>query len=207
MEFNVDKCKIMHLGKTNPKHAYTMGGGDLAITTEEKDLGVTIDDRLEFDIHIKNIVNKANRMLGLIRIGFTCLDREIFMNLYPVLVRPLLEYCVQVWSPYKQKYINILERVQERATRLVPGMKNKSYEERLRILKLTKLVERRFRGDMIETYKIINRKEDIDPDKLFTIRPMRGDPAIHRGSIIFKPRNVNNREPRKNSFIQRVVNP
>ena len=86
-------------------------------------------------------------------------------------------------------------------------MKNKLYEERLRILKLTKLVERRFRGDMIETYKIINRKEDIDPDKLFTIRPMRGDPAIHRGSIIFKPRNVNNREPRKNSFTQRVVNP
>ncbi|CAL4121882.1 unnamed protein product, partial [Meganyctiphanes norvegica] len=116
MEFNVDKCKMMHLGSSNPKSNYTMGGANLAITTEERDLGVLIDDKLEFDKHIRGIVNKANRMLGLIRIGFSCLDEEIFMNLYPVLVRPLLEYCVQVWSPYKQKYINLIEGVQRRAT-------------------------------------------------------------------------------------------
>ena len=101
MEFNVGKCKIIHLGRKNPKHTYTMGGVELEKSTEERDLGVLIDDRLEFDKHIKGIVNKANRMLGMIKIGFSCLDEEIFMNLYPVLVRPLLEYCVQVWSPYK----------------------------------------------------------------------------------------------------------
>ena len=98
MEFNVDKCKIMHLGKTNPKHTYTMGGTSLTVTTAEKDLGVLIDDKLNFRSHIKEIVSKANRVLGLIRIGFDCLDKEMFMNLYPVLVRPHLEYCVQVWS-------------------------------------------------------------------------------------------------------------
>ena len=102
MKFNVDKCKVMHLGRSNPKHAYTMGGVQLAETTHERDLGVIVDDSLEFDKHIKEIVNKANRMLGLIRIGFACMDKDIFMNLYPVLVRPLLEYCVQVWSPYKK---------------------------------------------------------------------------------------------------------
>ena len=94
MEFNVDKCKIMHLGRLNPKHTYTMGNRDLAVTSEEKDLGVIFDENLEFDKHIKTIVNRANRMLGMIKIGFTSLDMEIFMNLYPVLVRPLLEYCV-----------------------------------------------------------------------------------------------------------------
>ena len=97
MEFNVDKCKIMHLGKTNPRHTYMMGGVDLETTSGERDLGVLVDDRLEFDKHIKGIVNKANRMLGMIRIGFSCLDEKIFMNIYPVLVRPLLEYCVQVF--------------------------------------------------------------------------------------------------------------
>ena len=81
MEFNVDKCKIMHIGRDNPGHAYTMGGVELTVTSEEKDLGVLIDDRLEFDRHIKGIVNRANRMVGLIRIGFTCMDEEIFMNL------------------------------------------------------------------------------------------------------------------------------
>ena len=103
MEFNVDKCKIMHLGRLNPGHTYTMGDTELSETTEEKDLGVLVDNKLQFDKHIKGIVNKANRMLGMIRIGFSCLDKEIFLYLYPVLVRPLLEYCVQVWSPYKRK--------------------------------------------------------------------------------------------------------
>ena len=128
MEFNVGKCKIMHLGKSNPKHAYTMGGVDLEKTSEERYLGVLVDDRLEFDSHIKGVVNRANRMLGMIKIGFSCLDEEIFMNLYPVLVRPLLEYCVQVWSPYKQKYIELIEGIQKRAVRLIPGLRGLTYE-------------------------------------------------------------------------------
>ena len=55
MEFNVDKCKVMHIGRDNPGHAYTMGGVDLTVTREERDLGVLIDDRLEFDRHIKGL--------------------------------------------------------------------------------------------------------------------------------------------------------
>ena len=58
-----------------------MDGSSLATTNEEKDLGVLIDDKLGFDKHIRSIVKKANRMLGLIKIGFSCLDKEIFMNL------------------------------------------------------------------------------------------------------------------------------
>ena len=76
MEFNVDKCKVMHLGRLNPKHTYTMGGRNLAATSAEKDLGVTFDERLEFDKHITGIVNKANRMLGMIKRGFTCLEKR-----------------------------------------------------------------------------------------------------------------------------------
>ncbi|CAL4121619.1 unnamed protein product [Meganyctiphanes norvegica] len=121
------------------------------------------------DKHIRGIVNKANRMLGLLRIGFSCFDEEIFMNLYPVLVRPLLEYCVQVWSSYKQKYINLIEGVQRRATRLVSSLRKLSYEKRLEKLKLTMLIERRFTGDMIETYKILTGKEDIDPSRFFQL--------------------------------------
>ena len=101
------------------------------------------------------MVDKANRMLGLIRIGFDCLNKEIFMNLYPALVRPLLEYCVQVWSPHKRKHVNLIEGVQRRATKLVPELKNLPYEERLKKLGLTTLEDRRIRGDMIETYKMM----------------------------------------------------
>ena len=64
MGFNMDKCKIMHLGRLNPGHTYTMG--DTELTAEEKDLGVLVDNELHFDKHIKGIVNKANRMLGMV---------------------------------------------------------------------------------------------------------------------------------------------
>ena len=203
MEFNVDKCKIMHLGNQNPNHIYTMDGINLTTSKEEKDLGVLVDDQLGFDSHIRSIVKRANRMLGLIRIGFSCLDKEIFMNLYPVMVRPLLEYCVQVWSPYKRKYINLIEGVQRRATKLVPELRELQYEERLKKLGLTTLEDRRERGDMIETYKIITGKEDIDPSKFFTMATVRGDPQLTHNMKIYKKRF--RLDKRKYSFSQRVI--
>jgi hypothetical protein len=203
MEFNVDKCKIMHLGNQNPKHTYTMEEADLVTTSEEKDLGVLIDDKLDFGIHIKSIVKKANRMLGLIRIGFACLDKEIFMNLYPVLIRPLLEYCVQVWSPHKRKYVRLIEGVQRRATKLVPNLRDLPYEERLIRLGLTSLEDRRVRGDMIETYKLITGKEDINSDKFFTMAHVRGDPELTHNMKIYKK--SFRLDVRKYSFSQRVI--
>ena len=153
---------------------------NLAVTTEEKDLGVIFDEKLEFGKHIKVMVGRTNRMLGMIRRGFTCLDQEIFQLLYPVLVRPLLEYCVQVWSLHKKMDIDLIEKVQRRAVRMVPGMKNLSYEERLAKLGLTKLVERRFRGDMIETYELLTNKEGISRNIFFAMRNERRDPEANQ---------------------------
>ena len=180
-----------------------MGDSNLTETTEEKDLGVLIDCELNFEKHIKEIVNKANRMVGMIKIGFSYLDKDMFMNLYPVLVRPLLEYCVQVWSPNKQKHIDLLEGVQRRATKAVLGLRNMSYEERLRELGLLRLEDRRVRGDMIETYKIISGKEDINSGLFFKMAPVRGDPEIARNLKIHKERFMSNK--RKFVFSQRVV--
>ena len=205
MEFNVDKCKIMHIGRSNPQHTYYMDEAELEKTVKEKDLGVLVESNLEFDQHIKGIVGRANRMLGLIKIGFACLDQEMFMNLYPVLVRPLLEYCVQIWSPYKRKHINLIEcvqRTERRATKLVPALRDLSYEERLRRLKLTTLEERRVRGDMILTYKLISKKEGIGPDKFFSMATVRGDPEIARGRKIYRKRS--NLNKRKYFFSQRA---
>ncbi len=165
-----------------------MGVVDLTVTTEEKDLGVLIDDKLDFGKHIKDIVKKANRRLGLIKKGFDCLDKEMFMYLYPVLIRPLLEYCVQIWSPHKRGDIDLLERVQRRATKIVPALRNLTYEERLRRLNLTTLEERRVRGDMIETYKLLTGKEDINPEMFFIKARSRGDPDLRHNLRLYKPR-------------------
>ena len=102
-------------------------GKNLEATLSEKDLGVLIDYKLNFGSHIKEIVGRANRMLGMIRVSFACLNIRMFLNLYMALVRPLLEYCVQVWSPHLRKHINLIEGVQRRATRMVPELKHLSY--------------------------------------------------------------------------------
>ena len=71
-----------------------------------------------------------------------------------------MDYASSVWAPYKKKYIDTIESVQKRATKQIPGFNNLSYPERLKKLKLTTITYRRIRGDMIETYKIINEKYD-----------------------------------------------
>ena len=124
----------------------------------------------------------------------------MFLSLYISLVRPLLEYCVQVWSPYKKKYIKLLEGVQKRATKLVPQLRNMNYDERLKKLGLTRLVDRRVRGDMIETYKIISGKEKVDPGKFFQLATFRG--RSHSKKIYRKYSRLN---VRKYWFTQRVA--
>ena len=148
-----------------------MDGKELSETMKEKDLDILIDCKLDFGSHKKDTVGRANRMIGMIRSSFACLNKKMFLSLYLALIRPLLEYCVQVWSPHLHKYINLIEGVQRRATRLVPELRELPYEERLRKLKLTTLEERRVRGDMIETYKIITGKEKVNPNKFFQMLP------------------------------------
>src|SRR5215813_3902932 len=77
------------------------------------------------------------------------------------LVRPHLEYAVQLWSPYYVKDITTIERIQRRATKLMEGLQGKDYKDRLKELKMYSLEKRRKRGDLIETFKIIKGKDII----------------------------------------------
>ena len=145
--------KVMHLCRQNPRQNYTMGGTTLATTTSEKDLGVYVDTQLTFEKHIETVVNQANRMLGLIRRSYTYLDSQSLLKLYISLVRPTLEYANAAWTPILRRDQILLENVQRRATKLIPELRDRDYENRLRTLKLPSLYYRRARGDMIEAYK------------------------------------------------------
>ena len=166
MKFHPDKCHVLHLGNNNPMHMYYMhSGSDLHLLKEvavEKDLGIHTDNKLTYNVHIQEKINKANKTLGYIRHTFKYLDKENFLMLYKSLVRPHLEYGSTIWSPHFKYHIDAIERVQRRATRLVPGMKHLTYEERLENLGLETLEYRRRRADILELYRIMNEEHQLD---------------------------------------------
>ena len=68
---------------------------------------------------------KGNQILGMIRRNITYKEKSFIVPLYKAIVRPhLLEYCIQAWSPYLRKDIDMLEKIQRRATKLIPGLRD-----------------------------------------------------------------------------------
>ena len=168
LRFNSSKYSVLPVGSRNiDRYHYNLGGTNLNYTDSEKDIGVIIHKNLSFEEHMSTQVNKANRILGLIRQTFTYLDKDTFLKLYKALVRPRLEFSNAVWSPFLVKDITLIENVQRRATRLLPGFKDEDYTTRLRNLNLPTLVYRRLRGDMIELYKMAYNIYDSDLPQLF----------------------------------------
>ena len=204
MKFNAKKCKVLHLGQNNLKLNYFMDESgspkQLEDSTVERDLGVLISKDLKPTQQCLKAAQKANRVLGMIKRTFKRLDEETLKLLYCSYVRPQMEFCIQAWSPYYKKDIEILEKVQRRATKLVPRLKNNSYEERLDILNIYRLEQRRLRGDLIETFKILTSRENINSEIFFTRNPnhLRGNSAK-----LFQKRS--RLLVRSNFFSQRVV--
>ena len=157
----------MHVGYRNDKVKYNLLGKELEICNEERDLGVIITNDLKSTKQCIAVEKKAQKILGYIKRQFTTRKEETILTLYKALVRPHLEYAAQFWSPSQRKDIERLERVQARATKLIPSIRHISYERRLTKLNLYSLEKRRIRGQLIETFKILKGIENVDYRNLF----------------------------------------
>lgn len=178
---------------------------EIRISEEERDLGVLYDKDLKFRHHISNCINKANGITSLIRRTFLHVNVKQFRKLHKVLIRPHVEYCNSVWSPRFKKDIEAIERVQKRATKLVKCVRHLSYEERLKILKIPSLSYRRFRGDIIQTWKLLHGKEDIDYS-IFFEKCDYHDHDVRGHSQKLKKKQCR-KEIRKHFYSQRIVTP
>ncbi|KAK4823305.1 hypothetical protein QYF61_000518 [Mycteria americana] len=207
MTFSKGNCKVLHLGRNNPRYQYTLTADQLESSFAEKDQGVSVDSKLTISQQYTLTANVANSILGCIRQTIVSRPREVILPLLitecqllqgtgmggfgasnwsqTVGAKASLVCGVCNWRKWKSQLpatgvgtlcvpknsvskaseglsasswsgdIEVLERVQRRATKLVKGLEQKSYEERLRELGLFSLEKRRLRGDLIALYNYL----------------------------------------------------
>jgi hypothetical protein len=202
MQFNIDKCIVMHMGRGNKENDYMLGNTKLRKSNRERDLGIIVDSSCKFSEQCNEAVKSANRTLGMIKRNITYKSKDVITSLYKALVRPKLEYCVQAWRPFLERDIDNLEKVQRRASKMINECKLLNYNDRLVKTGLVTLEDRRTRGDMIEVFKIINGIDNLDVKNFFSF----AGSSRTRGHKHKLTKSRSRLDIRKHSFSQRVVN-
>ena len=201
---NEGKCKIIYLGTKEQllnKNKYFINDIQVTETVAEKDLSVLVTNELDWEKQIIRNCSNATFAAKAIFESFTFKTIENIKYLYKTIIRPKLEYANVIWSPVNKKYINMLERVQRRFTKLGPLTKL-DYNERLIRLGLTSLEIRRIRGDLIQMFKYVKGFDKINfvtpPEFLKTIT--RGHMFKYHGDDL----NRKSHKSRSTYFLNRV---
>jgi len=121
--------KVMHFGKKNQEHVYHMNGHKLHGVTTEKELGLWISHDLKASQQHIQAYSKANTLLGVLNRTIQCKDVGNLVCFYKSLTRPHLEFCTAAWSSHYVKDKFLIERIQRQFTKMIPHLKNVSYEE------------------------------------------------------------------------------
>ncbi|CAK1593267.1 unnamed protein product [Parnassius mnemosyne] len=209
LDINVEKCFCVSFGRKRNINIfkYTLKGSELSRCNEIRDLGITIDNKLLYDQHIEQIVNKAYKALGfIIRSCSSFRNLKSIKILYCSLVRSNLEYASQIWNPQYNIYVNKIESIQKRFIRYVCSkfrIPKENYELLCGRLHLLPLQTRRYTADLVLLSKIAQGHIDC-PDllkKLLISTPTR---SLRCNNLLHIPSYRTNY--RRNSFFIRASN-
>ena len=173
LPISVQKCCTLNITKRTGSIELTelfIGHHALTSLNQVSDLGVIFDANLTFSSHINHIASKGHSRANLILRSFVSKDAITLTRAFIVYVRPLLEYCTVVWSPSLVRDIDILEKVQRRFTKRLPGLQNLTYHQRLASLNLESLELRRLRSDLIFAYKLVFGLQNVNVSDFFEVR-------------------------------------
>jgi hypothetical protein len=199
-----DKCNIMHMGYSNSRYSYHLGDSPVLSVSCIRDLGVTVTNTMKFSDHCQKLAKTGFQKVNLIFSAFRCHSRSLLCQLFTVFVLSKLEYASEIWNPFLQGDVDLLERVQRLFTRRLPGFSGMNYDDILKRLGWLKLADRRIHKDLIMVYKILHGIVDINPDAFFSLHydvlgvHTRGHPlklVAHRSRT----------EIRRNFFTERIV--
>ncbi|PKU46926.1 hypothetical protein llap_2761 [Limosa lapponica baueri] len=107
-------------------------GGEWIESSPKEDLGVLVDEKLNVSQQCALAAQAPNCILGCTERSEASRSREGILPLYSTLMRPHLEYCIQLWSPQHNRDVDLLKQVQRKDRKMIRGLEHLSYEDRLR---------------------------------------------------------------------------
>ena len=189
MDF-ADKFVHMRYGWLDQTSEYILPSGELIDPSDQtRDLGVIMSSDAKFNKHINEITKKARRRAGWILRVFSTRNAEPMLLLFKTLVRPILEYCSQLWAPTTIGQIRKVENVQRNFTSKIIECRGMTYWERLNFLNLYSLERRRDRYKVIYVWKIIS---NLAPNVEIANASISTYNHIRRGRLCYVPP-LNNR--------------
>jgi len=203
LSLSIDKCCVLNIGKATATNQYYIRDISLPLVSSYRDLGITVTMDLSPATYINEIVVKAHQRANMIHRCFVSQNVQLLTRAFVTYVRPLLEYNSIIWSPSLKRDIALIEQVQRRFTKRLPGLKQLPYDERLLLLNLDTLELRRIRTDLIWCYKIVFGLVHIDVKEFFQLR---SNDAGTRGHPYKLFKVFNKCSVRSKYFSERVIN-
>lgn len=207
LPFNPDKFRVLHIGpKYNAQYNYTISNINIPKTEVHKDLGIWIDENLNFNYHNMQLISSCNRITGAIKRSFRTRKPELLMKMFNSVVRSKIEYCYSVWCPHTKGGIDEIEKIQKSFTRSISSISLLPYCERLMSVSTDSLLYRRILHDLSLVHKTVHNQESLECSEFFDLEINNPNTRTTRGHSFKIKKQRSYDKSSTNFWSNRIVN-